>query len=220
MKSGLAISTERTVVYPTSDGKPMAETDVHRNLMVDLIETLQDWCAADPMTYVSGNMLLYYEKGNKRKHISPDVFFVRGIPKHDRDYYLLWEEGIAPQMVIEVSSSSTKSEDTRKKKALYRDILKVQEYVLFDPRQEYLKPSFQFFDLVDGEYLQVEPTNGRFRSQVLGLELYRDGWALRFVEPATGKTLPTRKEHIDELKLEVARLRARSTSTKNGNASH
>ncbi len=25
--------------YPTSDGRPIAETDLHRDLMVDLIET-------------------------------------------------------------------------------------------------------------------------------------------------------------------------------------
>ena len=27
--------------YPTSDGKPMAETDLHRRLMTELIMTLQ-----------------------------------------------------------------------------------------------------------------------------------------------------------------------------------
>ena len=45
--------------YPTSDGKPMAETDWHRDLMNTLIQTLAvHYCAAEPMVYVSGNTSL------------------------------------------------------------------------------------------------------------------------------------------------------------------
>ena len=36
------------IEYPTSDGKPMAETDFHRKIMVDQIETLDHHFAADP----------------------------------------------------------------------------------------------------------------------------------------------------------------------------
>ena len=75
---------DREVDYPTSDGKPMAETDVHRDLMIDLIQTLEDRFAADPEVYVSGNILMFYEEGNRRRHVSPDVFVVRGIPKLPR----------------------------------------------------------------------------------------------------------------------------------------
>jgi hypothetical protein len=62
--------------YPTSDGKPMAETDHHRELMEDLIRMLRDWFLRQPQVYVSGNLLLFYVRGNKRRHISPDVFVV------------------------------------------------------------------------------------------------------------------------------------------------
>lgn len=51
-------SANREIDYPTSDGKPMAETDVHRQDMIDLIETLQDHFADDPDVYVTGNLLL------------------------------------------------------------------------------------------------------------------------------------------------------------------
>jgi hypothetical protein len=51
---------QRKVEYPTSDGKPMAETEVHRDLMVDLIGTLRDAFAADPQVFVSGDLLLFY----------------------------------------------------------------------------------------------------------------------------------------------------------------
>src|SRR6266851_5295675 len=96
-----------TSAYPTSDGKPMAETDLHRNLMVAMIQVLQAWYANDPLAYVSGNLLLFYERGNRRRHISPDVFVVDGVAKRRRPNYLLWEEGKGPDVVIELTSSST-----------------------------------------------------------------------------------------------------------------
>ncbi|MDB5308044.1 MAG: hypothetical protein JWO38_2246 [Gemmataceae bacterium] len=52
------------VEYPSSDGKPMAETDLHRKLMNEVIEVLSGHFAGDPDVYVSGNLLAYYEKGN------------------------------------------------------------------------------------------------------------------------------------------------------------
>jgi hypothetical protein len=63
--------------YPTSDGKPMAETDRHRDLMQDLIQTLQEFFASSPRVYVSGNLLLFYERGNRRRYVSPDVLAQR-----------------------------------------------------------------------------------------------------------------------------------------------
>ena len=63
----MATAAERPMVwkngYPTTDGKPMAETDWHRNLMLDLIQTLKLWYAEQPRVYVTGNMLLFYEEG-------------------------------------------------------------------------------------------------------------------------------------------------------------
>jgi Uma2 family endonuclease len=155
-------------------------------------------------------MLLYYVEGNKRKHVSPDLFFVRGIEKRLRDYYLLWQEGVSPQVVIEVSSSSTAIDDTKGKKVLYRDVLKVQEYFIFDAREEYLQPSFQSFRLVDGNYVAM-PGEGRFHSEVLGLDLRREGWELRLFDPATGNKLQTRKERLAAAEHELAELRARYT---------
>src|SRR5262249_25262943 len=162
----------REIVYPTRDGKPMAETELHRDDMVDTIQTLQDFFADRPRVYVSGNLLLYYEEGNRRKHVSPDVLVALGVPREPlRDYYLVWQEGKAPDFVVEITSKSTKREDQDKKFALYRDVLKVPEYFLFDPRAEYLKPSLQGYRLAAGEYAPIEPIAGRLPSQVLGLHL-------------------------------------------------
>jgi len=194
----------REVDYPTSDGKPMAETELHRDDMIDVIEVLKDHFADRPDVYVTGNLLLFYEEGNRRKHVSPDVFVVRGIPKlPPRDYYLLWKEGKAPEVVIEITSKTTRREDQTKKLSLYRDLLKVGEYFQFDPTEDYLKPPFQGYRLVDGEYERIVPVDGRLPSEVLGLHLQREGTELRFYDPVAGQILPTREEKLDARKAAI-----------------
>ncbi len=196
--------TTREVDYPTSDGKPMAETELHWQVMVDGVETLRDFFDADPMVHVGGNLLLYYERGNKRKHVSPDVFMVRGVPKLPlRDYYLLWEEGRPPDAVIEITSKTTRREDQTKKREIYRDVLKITEYFQFDPTEDYLKPSLQGVRRVGDEYVPIELVDGRLPSAVLGLHLERRGWELRFWDPTRGVHLLTPKEQ-----RESARQRA------------
>jgi Uma2 family endonuclease len=189
----------REIDYPTSDGKPMGETDLHRNEMIDVITTLEDHFAADPDVYVSGDLLLFYEEGNRRKHVSPDAFVVRGVPKlPPRDYYLLWKEGKAPDVVVEITSKTTRKEDQTKKLLLYRDVLKVPEYFQFDPTEDYLKPPLQGFRLIDGQYVPIEPVDGRLPSALLGLHLERRGTQLRLFDPGTGRSLLTRRERLAE----------------------
>jgi Uma2 family endonuclease len=173
----------------------MAETPLHMEDMIDTIQVLQDYFADRLRVYVWGNMMLYYEEGNPRKHVSPDVLVALEVPKEPiRDYYLVWKEGKAPDFVVEITSKSTKRKDIKTKFAIYRDILKVAEYFLFDPRAEYLKPPLQGFRLVAGEYLPIEPVAGRLPSQVLGLHLERDGQKLRLFNPAAGARLQTPRE--------------------------
>lgn len=200
--------------YPTSDGRPTAETDLHRDLMLDLIETLKAWFAADPMTYVSGNILLFYEPGNKRRHVSPDVLVVRGVANRRRDNYLVWEEGRAPDLVIELTSASTSREDTAEKFELYRTVLRVPELFLFGPRAEYLTPPFRGYRLRRGRYAAIRPAAGRLPSEALGLHLERVGEQLRLWDPAAGRLVPTPAEAQREAKeaqaaaeAEAARLR-------------
>jgi Uma2 family endonuclease len=199
------------VDYPTRDGRPMGETELHRNKMQDLITTLDYYFAAKPDIYVGGDLLVFYERGNKRKHISPDVFVVRGVPKLPmRDNYLIWLEGKAPEVVIEVTSKSTRREDQKKKSVLYRDVLKVAEYFLFDPTEDYLKPPFQGYRLVEGEYEHIEPIEGRLPSAVLGLHLERFGVDLRLFEPSAGRWLMTPRElaWAERQRADVERERA------------
>jgi Uma2 family endonuclease len=195
----------------------MAETDDHRDLMLDLIKTLQAYYADAPMVYVSGNLLVYYERGNKRRHVSPDVFVVKGVPRGNRPNYLVWEEGKGPGVVIELTSSSTQKEDEKKKFQLYRDTLKVREYFLFDPLGDYLKPPMKGYRLRAGKYAGIRAAQGRLPSQVLGLHLERDGKHLRLYHPATKRWLPTPGEQVAQAGLarQQAEQAARRAETEN-----
>mgnify|MGYP000104915002 CR=1 FL=1 len=134
--------------YPESDGKPMAETDIHRNLLFQLIGALE---TVFPESYVSGNICLYYEEGNPKKMISPDVLLVtRGEPGEKR-IFKTWKE--APiDLVIELSSRKTRKVDYGKKKHIYSSLLKVPWYVIFDPE----KLNLEVFRIFGDGYEPVE----------------------------------------------------------------
>lgn len=185
--------------YPTGDGKPMAETQLHGEIAVEAIEVLQDWFAGDPRTYVWGNLLVYYEEGNPHRHLTPDVFVVHGVSKTPRrENYLIWKEGKAPEAVLEITSATTAENDVGEKFRIYQDVWKVREYFLFDPRAEYLKPPLRGHRLHGKRFVPIKPVAGRLPSKVLGLHLERQGHRLRFYDPVSGQYLRSRPETIAE----------------------
>jgi Uma2 family endonuclease len=191
----------------------MAETDLHRILMMALIQALEAFFAGNPLVYVSGNLFVFYEKGNRLRHLTPDIFVVRGVPKRRRDHYLIWEERKGPEFIIELTSASTRDEDVDDKFVMYRDLLKVSEYFLFDPYAEHLKPPMQGYRLYQGQYVAIPPVEGRLPSDVIGMHLERSGNMLRLWNPATGLWLPTPEEsaaqsEIARQQAETARLQA------------
>ena len=203
--------------YPTGDGKPMAETPLHRNEATDIIHGLEDFYVADDSVYIGGNMLFFYEEGNRHKHVAPDVFVVKGIGRlPQREHYLLWQEGKGPDWILEVTSKSTKVEDQKTKMVIYQDILKVTEYALFDPTQDYLDPALQGYRRVRGKYRPVPLVDGRLPSLVLGLHLEIVEDSIRLYDPNTGQLIPTRLERIEaehqaRLDAEAARQREEET---------
>ena len=185
-----------TIVYPESDGKPMAETDVHRDLMVDFIQMLQHHFRDEPV-YVSGNLLIYYEEGNSKKSVAPDVFVVHGVAKKRRRTYRTWEEGKTPDFVLEVSSRSTHRNDIEEKKALYAEVLEVQEYYIYDPEGE-IEPHFIGYELIDGVYHEIDFVDSRLPSSVLGLELGEHDGVLRLYNLRTREWLQPAPERAQQ----------------------
>jgi len=201
-----AVIASPIIEYPESDGKPVGETDVHRREILHTIETLERHFRDAPDIYVSGNLMFYYEEGNPSAVVSPDVFVVKGVRKGLRRTYKLWDEGVAPCVVIEMTSRSTRLEDKGNKRALYA-LLGVREYFLFDPLGEYLKPPLQGFTLVDGEYAPLPfESDGGIISRELGLKLYRDETVLRLFDLASGREVVRTEDLSDVLQQTLARV--------------
>ena len=206
------------VVYPTSDGQPMAETQIHGECMMYVTYALRRYFPKRGRedVYVGSNNFLYYEQGNPRAVVAPDVYVVVGAPAYPpRDTYMLWNEPKAPDFVLEVTSASTRRDDERRKRDLYA-ALGVSEYFMYDPRAEYLAPPLQGFRLQeDGEYRRLPAVTvlanrgTAVASEVLGLELRDDREArlVRLHDRATGEDLPTYEE-VDRAR-EEAEMRRR-----------
>lgn len=196
----------RRVHYPESDGKPMGETDLHRDLMTDLIFALK-WFLSSTIAYVAGNLFIYYEEGNPRAVVAPDVFVVMGAPQRRRRIFQTWKEGgRVPDVVIEITSKRTQKDDRARKPAIYA-ALGVPEYFIFDPNGDYLDPQLQGFRLVNGVYERIQTFP--LRSEALNLELRQEDSILRLYNPQTGERLPTSDEEVLARRAaEAARLAA------------
>ncbi len=208
------------VEYPETDGKPMGETDWHRDWMIRILEILQ-YRYRGQRVYVASNLLVYYEEGLPRKFVVPDDFVVLDCDPHRRRVFKTWEEGKVPDVVFEVTSRGTRSEDESFKPQIYERI-GVQEYFLYDPSSEYLQPALQGFRRQGREGLvaMVPDHNGSLTSETLGIVLRLDGEELAITDLQTGDVLTTEAEaeraarevaeaQIDKLQAELDRLRRR-----------
>ena len=200
-----------TVEYPDSDGLPMAENDFQRKAMTYAIDALDAHFRSHPDVYVSGDLLLYHEENNNKVRVAPDVFVVFGVPDHMRRTYLLWQEGKAPDFVMEVASPSTYRADLGDKRVTYAGI-GVSEYWLYDPIGGYFDPRLQGFRLVGGRYEPIPITErtggltGYSEALTLELRLYPDD-RFRFHDPASGRDLLSLEEEAQAREEAEGRLR-------------
>ena len=185
-----------TANYPESDGKPMGETDLHRDAMVRHIELLKHHYRGQQV-YVSGDLLVYYVEGNPKKYVVPDAFVVKGIDPGPRRIYRIWIEGKAPDVVIETTSRKTKRKDTVIKPRLYAQ-LGIPEYFLFDPEGDYLAPRLQGYRFDGGQYQRIDAdAEGCLSSRELDLRLKLEHGELQFYRQDSGERLLTAEERSD-----------------------
>ena len=202
--------------YPSSDGKPMAENDAQRDAIMYGIAALTRHFRDRRDVYVSGDLLIYYEEGNPRVSIAPDVFVVFGVEKRRRLNYKLWEEGRAPSFVLEVASPSTWREDVGRKRSVYAR-LGVREYWQYDPLGEHLPTCLQGERLTPAGYERQPVATAldgtlALRSETLGLELRATPEReMRFRNPVTGVDLRSHDEEAEGRLREAAARRIAET---------
>ena len=184
------IAEDEDVFYPDTDESIMPEGILHFLLSVNLASMLMTFFSKREDVKVFGNCMLYYEKGNRRKVISPDLMVCFGLKETPTRVYKLWETKVVPSVVIEFASETTWLNDVSTKLALYQK-LGVKEYYIFDVEYNNLPESLLVYRLIDDELQQIAVENKRISSDSLGLELVDTGKTLRFFNPETNKFLMT-----------------------------
>jgi Uma2 family endonuclease len=199
---------------PSEDGEPM-ETTRHRAQMNHLIDALQHATRDRSDVYVAGNMFVYFSPRQLKNEFfrGPDVFVVIGAEKKERLSWVLWEEMRLPDIVIELTSESTRAEDHGPKKDVYERVWKTAVYVIFDPFTHQLDA----WQLQAGRYVPApRAENGDIDVTLLGLRLglrdlpldgVLDPPSLRWID-ANGEALPTYTEthaRIAALESEIAK---------------
>ena len=190
--------TETADLYPESDGKPMADTDLHIQWIIWMREVLKGHFVLRPEVYISGNIMMYDVEGPLRTAVSPDILVSIGIGQKPRRTYKVWEEGKAPDFVMEFSSKRTYQNDLDGKVSHYAS-MGIPEYFLYDVDRRYLPSALMGFRLVDATYMQVPlADDGGLHSEVLELNfhLLDDGFGI--YNPIVGQWLQTPAESATE----------------------
>ncbi len=181
--------------YPSSDGKPMAETGIHVMTMIWLHQALEDFFDDPKWPFIATDMFWYYQMGKVKKRVAPDAM-VCMVENRWRRSYLQWNEnGVPPSIVFEVASKGTWSKDFNEKFALYES-LGVNEYAIFDPEAIYVHPPLQMFRLRKRKYQPVRvDRNGLYASE-LGFSLRGEDKMLRLVRTADASLVLTKAEAV------------------------
>jgi Uma2 family endonuclease len=182
----------RSIRYPSSDGKPMAENTLQFRWIVQIKDGFEAMYHADPNVFVAGDLLWYPEEGNNALRLAPDTLIVFGRPKGYRGSYRQWEEGgIAPKVVFEVLSPGNRAGEMKNKFAFY-ERFGVDEYYVFDPDRHALDGFIR-----NGEKLEkIQEMNG-WISPATGVRFDMSGDELRIYRP-DGQRFVTHVELMEE----------------------
>ena len=206
--------TKTPIIYPESDGQPMADNTQQFRWIVTIKENLEMLFASVSDVFVAGDLLWYPVEGNNKIRQAPDVMVVFGRPKGDRGSYQQWEENnIVPQVVFEIISPGNRAKQMAEKLLFYQRY-GVEEYYLYDPKRQeltglqrlenWLEPIEQMNSWVSPR-LEI-----RFELTETGLEIYRpDGEKfLTFVELDQLRQQEQQRAEQAEQELEQQRQRA------------
>lgn len=153
------------------DGEPL-ESNRHRVAMNLLICSLKHHWAERNDYFTGGNMFVYYssKQAKNRDFKGPDFFVVLDVENDPtRQGWVVWDEnGRYPDVIIELLSDSTETQDLGEKKRLYEQVFKTKDYFVFHP---FKVNSLQGWSLDNHQiYQPITPNQeGRLWSETLGL---------------------------------------------------
>ncbi|MFM9264124.1 Uma2 family endonuclease [Tychonema sp. BBK16] len=169
--------TTTEIIYPSSDGEPMAESTTQYKLIVKIQAGCESLFKNDPNVFVAADLLWYPVQGRPDISQAPDTMVIFGRPKGDRPSYMQFrEDNITPQVVFEIRSHNDRQIKMDKKLSFYNRY-GVDEYYLYDPENNDLSG----WQRIEGNLEVIEPMEGwisprlgvRFELGEDGLEIYR-----------------------------------------------
>jgi Uma2 family endonuclease len=199
---------EVVVVYPESDGKPMADNTKQARWITVLHGNLEA-LLRDQEAFVAMNLMWYAKEGFPEECAAPDVFVAFGRPRGDRRSYLQWQENdVAPQIVFEVLSPGNTDPEMEEKEAFYADH-GVEEYYIYDPEKETLNVYLR-----QGTVLRRKWARTGFTSPKLGVRFDLSGPEMRVFYPdgrrfLTFAEVEAERSNQAQLRLAAERLARR-----------
>ncbi|TAG63032.1 MAG: Uma2 family endonuclease [Oscillatoriales cyanobacterium] len=147
----MQVTTEE-IIYPSSDGQPMAESTIQYKLIVTIKEGCESLFEDDPNVFVAADLLWYPVEGRPDISQAPDTMVIFGRPKGDRQTKM-------------------------NKKFSFYQRYGVDEYYVYDPQRNDLEG----WQRIEGILEPIEPMEGwisprlgvRFELPESGLEIYR-----------------------------------------------
>ena len=204
------------VEYP--EGRWIAQSVWHGDAVSRAKVALDSHFRGRKDVLVAMELVVYYQRGNNKARLQPDLQVVFGVGRGgDRSSFRVWEEGKAPDFVLEVASPSTAENDARHKATEYAGI-GVREYWRLDPRGSLMERPLEGYSASGRRYGPVEAVEreGRgiwLRSKVLGLDLRsrrQDGaTVVVFRDPETGKDFTGELKEAEQ-RLQIAEKRAQA----------
>lgn len=162
-----------------------------------------------PRCFVASELRVHRNRADLRDYLEPDILVAFDVPDKVRRRYLIWEEGKAPDLVLEVlSPSSEDNGDLDRKWRWYRQE-GVREYVVLDPSGEFpAQPRLQAWRFRDQSGLGPVAYEAPAAGETLWSALIPFGWRVvdnwvRVVDRETGEVCPTLWEVEPQLRAAV-----------------
>ncbi|MGH8000648.1 MAG: Uma2 family endonuclease [Brasilonema sp.] len=213
MVTQLTSSNQKNIIYPESDGQPMADNTKQYRWIVTIQGGLDTLFQNDPNVFVAGDLLWYPVEGNNLTRRAPDVMVAFGRPKGDRGSYLQWrEDNIPPQVVFEILSPNNRAKEMIAKFKFY-ERYGVEEYYLYDPDTGELTGWLRSGD----ELAEIEQMIG-WVSPRLGIRFELSDGELQIYRPDGGRFLSyvelAQEQEQAETRAEQAETRAKQAETR------
>jgi hypothetical protein len=189
--------------FPYSDAQP-PEGDAHFKAKTSTRDVLDGFFArVGRRVYVACELPVYYPG---ERHFAPDVLAVVDVATHEREKWIVKDEGKGLDLAIEVLVSGRRRKDLEENVERYAR-LGVAEYFVFD-RARLRLHGYRLSQPGARVYQPILPQGGLYASRVLGLDLRLEGTKLRFFSgaaaiPDANELISSLERMIDDVELRV-----------------